>query len=124
MGHLSLVDVLDGGTDFFFRVHGTVLAWQLVGEDLTGRRLMQLPYEWKDIWFHEYATVVHTRKPLYLARKASNTKDFIVIGKLILPLSDDDGRVNMLLYGVYEQSPREARRGRRAPVRKGTGARG
>lgn len=102
MGHLSLVETLDGGNDFLFRVHGTVLAWRLVGEDLTGRRLMELPYDWKEVWREEYRRVVRTRAPYAVTRKASAMKDHVGIRKLILPLSDDGETVDMLLYGVYE----------------------
>jgi hypothetical protein len=100
LGNLSLMSVIDGGADFFFRVHGSNLR-ELVDIDLTGRSLRALPYDWVTAWQAEYLEVVRTRAPVFRSRRPSVRKNFIAVEKLMLPLSVNGADVGHILYAVY-----------------------
>jgi hypothetical protein len=119
LGHLTLLAVIDGGRDYYVRVHGTNLR-EMLGRDLTGRYLKALPDEWVATWVAEYDEVVKTRAPSFTARRPSVTKDFMSIEKLMLPFSTDGNTVDMILYGVYPVGRRrgaEPRLPEPAPIR-------
>lgn len=114
LGNLTLLAVIDGGRDYYFRVHGTNLR-EMVGQDLTGRYLKSLPNEWVSTWADEYDHVVETRAPAFTARRPSVAKDFMSIEKLMLPFSSDASTVDMILYGVYPLGRRKSPELRLAP---------
>jgi hypothetical protein len=100
LGNLSMLSVIDGGADFYFRVHGSNLR-ELVDADLTGRYLGKLPYEWVGAWMAEYTEVVRSRAPVFRSRSPSLIKTFIAIEKLMLPLSENGRDVDHIFYAVY-----------------------
>jgi len=100
LGNLALLSVIAGGADYFFRVHGTNLR-DIAGDELTGRLLMTLPYEWVAALAAEYEQVVATRQPAFKPRSRSLSNDFMMIEKLLLPLSENGRDVDMILVGVY-----------------------
>ncbi|MDP6389449.1 MAG: PAS domain-containing protein [Alphaproteobacteria bacterium] len=57
LGHLALLDVIDGGRDFVFRVHGVHLV-DLYGVDITGRALSQADSVIEAVVADEYRKVV------------------------------------------------------------------
>lgn len=99
---VMLLDVLDGGRDFFCRVCGSDIR-ERIGVEMTGRLLSELngePEVVKRI-LEEYREVVRLRRP------TSARHDFInritgrpkVYERLTTPLSDD-GRIVNMLFGV------------------------
>jgi hypothetical protein len=118
LGHLHLVEVIDGGRDFLHRVYGTALALTF-GTDFTGKRMVAIPEPVRDLIRQSYAQVHGSGEPLVidddpLARSAAGR-----VEKLILPLSGDGVAVDRLLIGAYDRHEGIAeRRGRhRVPVR-------
>ena len=101
LGHLALLDVIDGGRDFVFRVHGVHLV-DLYGVDITGRALSQADSVIEAVVADEYRKVVDDKAPLFVKRHhAIPERDFVEISKLILPLSSDGATVDMVLFGTY-----------------------
>ena len=107
LGHLNLLDVLDGGADFRFRVYGTKIA-ATFGIDHTGQRVSELPPSMADVLRSDYAEVCRTGRPVLVDRQRSAYEDFLRAEKLILPLSKDDTAPDMLLIGVYDGKPDRA----------------
>jgi hypothetical protein len=104
LGNLNLLDILDGGADFRFRVHGTKVA-ATVGVDQTGRLFSELPPSVGVQLRADYSTAVREGRPSLVVRPGSVYKDFMPTEKLILPLSKDDTLPDMLLAGVYVGKP-------------------
>lgn len=103
LGNLSLVEVVDGGRDFYYRVHGTNKV-QYLGRDLTGRHVSDLDAVSADIVASEYKLVVATGKPQFVSRSHINIKkEQVRTDKLMLPLSVREPResVDMILVGLY-----------------------
>jgi hypothetical protein len=99
---VMLLDVLDGGRDFFCRVVGSDIR-ERIGFEMTGRLLSELNGEPAvvEAILEEYREVVRLRRP------TSARHDFVnrvtgrpkVYERLTMPLSDDGTAVNML-FGV------------------------
>ncbi len=97
---LSLVDVLEGGRDYRFRLLGTEFS-RLFGRDSTGKTIREV-YGGGDpeilSWMlGSYDGVLRSKRPV-LRRGSVRAvdKDFIAIDGLLLPLSEDGERVSMI----------------------------
>lgn len=101
MGNLSLVELIDEGRDYRYRVHGTNKA-DYLGRDLTGRCVSELPLDQAAIVREEYDRVVSSGVPHFVNRPHINgDKDFLRTNKLMLPLSKDMAAVEIILVGLY-----------------------
>ena len=101
MGHLSVLDAIEGGRDFFFRLHGTNIA-NLYGYEMTGKSVSDLPSEIRTTISKEYREAVDRCEPILIARNhVLPKKDYTQIIKLILPLSSDGEAVDQLLSCAY-----------------------
>lgn len=99
LGHLMLVDVLQGGADFRYRLYGSNVA-SLFGRDRTHQLASTLPNHSRETVTAEYRRVVETSQPHYVRHRRTLPRGSAEIAKLILPLGDDSG-VHMLLAGMY-----------------------
>jgi hypothetical protein len=102
LGNLLLLDVIGGGRDFRYRLHGARLV-QMFGDDLTGRCVSALPLQNVEALLAEGRQAVATRNAVYIEDGIVAEKTFIRISKLILPLAVDGVAVDMLLVGIYAQ---------------------
>jgi hypothetical protein len=99
--YFGLVDVIDGGRDFRFRLLGTEFS-RLFGRDSTGKTLTEVygagcadVLRWMTT---SYAEVLRTKRPvLRLGSMRAVRKDFIRCDSLLLPLADDGEHVNMIM---------------------------
>ncbi len=105
--YIVLLDVLDGGEDFRFRLAGTEVV-HAVGFEFTGVRLSEKRDE-LDVpeLIDSYRTCVASRRPLvYSGTLARFDKQFVAYERVTLPLADSDGTVSRLLgaldFGSYE----------------------
>ena len=105
LGHLILVDVLDHGRDYAFRIFGTRIA-EFLGQDLTGKRLNMLSPRVQRAMGEEYGEVVATRRPRYIVGSPHLSRRFSVAARAILPLSHAGCAVDQLLIGFYEAKNR------------------
>lgn len=98
---IGLVDVLDDGRDYRFRLLGTEFA-RLFGRDSTGKTLSEVygdgdpeVLRWM---MASYADTLRTKRPvLRSGTMRAVKKDFIRCDSLLLPLSEDGARANMIL---------------------------
>ena len=100
LGYLMLLDVLDDGTDFRYRLYGSVIA-QHANFDMTGRRLSELkPDQGVGAFFHVvYRAVLARPEPVYTEHAPPPKIRVKLWYRLILPLFGDDGAVCRLLVG-------------------------
>jgi hypothetical protein len=98
-GRISLFEVLDGGADFRFRLHGSEHA-VLRGTDMTGRRISELPEDQRIRLFEEMRMVLSVAAPVHI-RRSSVVRDYAVVERLMLPLLGASGGIQFLLMGAY-----------------------
>ena len=106
LGRLMLLDVVENGKDFRYRLHGTSLV-ELFGEDLTGCAVGELDLKRRSTLMAEYRKAFETRSPQYVPSKALAEKEHLHIAKLVLPLASDGERVDKLMVSVYSLSAYE-----------------
>jgi hypothetical protein len=98
MPQVFMVDVDGEGRDLTYRLFGTGLV-MLFGRDLTGQRVGEgLLTHAAEEARARYRGIVRDRRPFYhQARLREPRNDFTDVERLILPLSPNDVRVDMLI---------------------------
>jgi hypothetical protein len=102
LGNLLLMDVVEGGRDFRYRLHGTQLV-QLFGVDLTGQLVGALRVRDVDRLLAEGRMVVASRNALYTEETVVAEKQHVAISKLVLPLAANARDVDMMIVGIYRR---------------------
>lgn len=105
LGHLMLVDAIDAGRDFAYRVFGTRIA-DFLGYDLTGKQLSTLASQRQRAVSKEYNGVIASRRPHYVVGSPFLARRFTVAARAILPLSYTGCAVDQLLIGFYQSGAR------------------
>ena len=100
LGNLMLIEVLEGGRDFRYRVYGSMLA-QYYGRDLTGKTTDVVRPEARDLVRQEYRAVLVDRQPVLVLRDRQVKHRTMRVAKLVLPLSSTGAALDMLLVGSY-----------------------
>ena len=101
LGNLMVLDLIDGGADFHYRLYGTNLV-KLFGRELTGRRVSALPATERKRTQERLYSVARDGKPRHFRFELRMAKAIVPIAELVLPLSDDGERASHLLIGAYE----------------------
>jgi hypothetical protein len=102
IGNVILVDVIDGeALQFRIRLHGTNLS-EHVHFDLTGKMLDEMPQaEFRELTRQSFTKVATTKQPLRAQRDRVLDNRLRRYETIILPLSGDGDRVDMLLCGLF-----------------------
>jgi hypothetical protein len=101
LGHLLLVDVLDGGSEFVYRVYGSSVA-ETFGQDMTGRSPRGFPPHHVEIIVEPYRAVAASKEPRYTAHILSiQERKFAAWERLILPIVGHNANTTQLLVGVH-----------------------
>lgn len=100
LGYIMLLDVLDDGWDYRYRLYGSAIA-QRYGRDLTGRRTSDIARTAYTGIFYiaAYRAVLARRQPLFTV---SSSPPYVAAAdwwRLVLPLSGPDGAIARLLVG-------------------------
>lgn len=98
---LFLVETAASLADFRIRLYGSALV-EGFGEDRTGRRLGDLTHvENHGDVIQGYWQVYESGTPLYTPRRTVSTlQDYCAYSRLLLPLSVDGRRIDMILGGI------------------------
>ena len=102
VGDLNLLDVLYAPLRFRFRVHGTHAVSRL-GFDLTGKTVDDYPdSDYRAVVREHFSQVVEAKAPKRIARDPFRRRNRMVLRweGLVLPLSADGARVDMLMVGL------------------------
>ena len=108
LGNVILIDVIEGEPrGFRIRLHGTNLT-ERVGYELTGKMLDELPQvEFRELSRRSFSKVARTGEPLHATRNRMLDGQPRRYETVILPMSSDDSRVDMLLCGlIYDRETR------------------
>jgi len=100
LGFIMLIDVLNNGEDFYYRVYGTWIA-RGTGFDLTGKRVSSMPTAACHAAYFMacYRAVVNKRLPLLAYDQPLPGDPIRQWARLILPLVNQDDSVSRLLVG-------------------------
>lgn len=100
LGNVMLLDVLDGGADFRYRLYGSNIA-ERAGFDMTGKRVSDIKTGGAVATFfrHIYQAVLKRRQPIYTQHQPPVTIAVTTWYRLILPLAEADAEINRLLVG-------------------------
>jgi hypothetical protein len=101
LGYVSLLDVIEKGRDFRYRVFGSAIA-AVAGFDMTGRNASALKAGAEAVAFALalFRAVVERREPLLTEHGPPSTVNSVAWHSLILPLGDGSGAVTRLLSGA------------------------
>jgi hypothetical protein len=95
--HLQLIDVVDGGIRYRYRLAGTSLV-AAFGREYTGRYLDEL-FAGERLAYAQrvFATVCSRQKAVFLRNRYSTTRDVdMMANRLYMPLSEDGCSVNVI----------------------------
>lgn len=98
LGWLHMLDVIDEPLNFRFRLYGSRIA-DVLGHDATGKLLSEAFHgDFFDAVLPAFQDLVHDKRPLMLKSTGGGAnKEFLPVTSLMLPLSDDDDRVDVVL---------------------------
>jgi hypothetical protein len=101
LGYLLLVDVLDGGIDFNYRLYGSIVS-SVSGLDMTGKRLSDHPASphIRDFSLALYRAVIVRREPVWSQYGPAAAISTSAWERVIMPLVDDEGRVCRFLVAI------------------------
>jgi len=100
LGNLIMVQVVDGGADFRFRLYGTKVA-ESNQRDLTGQSVSALPASDVAIVAGGYREALARRAPVYRGHTIIADGQYFTWERVILPLAADGHAIDMLLVGIY-----------------------
>jgi hypothetical protein len=101
LGHVMLLDVVDGGRDFRYRLFGSVVS-RISDFEMTGRLLSEHPASPYVVEFFlaVYRAAVQLRRPIFSERQPVGAEDTARWLQLALPLVDDAGTVTRMMAGA------------------------
>ncbi len=102
LGNLSILDVIDGGRDFMFRLYGSVLA-QAVGFDMTGKSASDYPGGRQNVLIESYRAVLAARRPQLssVIVRFSGRPVMPAWERMVAPLAHDGAAVDKLIVLAY-----------------------
>lgn len=103
LGNLILVEAIDAGAAYRYRVYGTKLV-DLFGHELTGKTVSHFASARQPLIVGDYERVRRDRMPLYFDRPGVIRGEFARLQVLAVPLSTDGTDVDMILAAVYASS--------------------
>ncbi|MFN4088870.1 MAG: PAS domain-containing protein [Alphaproteobacteria bacterium] len=100
LGVIMLLDVLDGGADFRYRLYGTTIA-ERTGFDWTGRRLSEMAAKSFTGLFYAavYRAVIRRVAPVYTVSGSPRHVAATRWSRIILPTGGGDGGVTGFMVG-------------------------
>lgn len=101
LGFLTLIDVIDGGRDYFYRVSGTNVT-EFYGNDLTNRRLSEVEPGIRAVVEPEYRRVIADARPLFVVRRPRVRRESARVARCLLPLSSDGRTIDQIFIGFHE----------------------
>ena len=107
LGNIMLVDVLDDGRDFRYRLYGSAIAFISSG-DKTGKSVIDFEGIPAQFFYVVYRAALIRRCPVYTHHYPANMSNFRRWHRLLLPLSDKSGNVVRYLIGCYADPKSEA----------------
>lgn len=101
LGFVTLIDIVDGGADFLYRVYGTRIA-ERYGADLTGRRTSETDNGSYAAAFLVaiYRAALKRAEPVFSEHYPSPRSSTAKWTRVVLPLVGDSGGIERFLAGI------------------------
>lgn len=101
LGYVMLLDPVDGGRDFRYRLYGSFIAG-VSGRDMTGKLVSTYPVELATVEYMLalYRAVLTRKMPVMAVHRPLGARTTKAWHRLILPLGDEAGGVGRLLVGA------------------------
>jgi hypothetical protein len=101
LGYLMLLDAVDGGRDYRYRLYGSIVA-SVSGFDMTGKLLSEHPASAyvTEFAIASYRAALRRRAPVYTERSPVGAVQAIRWQRIALPLVDDSGAAVRFLAGT------------------------
>jgi hypothetical protein len=101
LGYVMLMDAVDGGCDFRYRLYGSFIA-SVSGFDMTGKLLSDLPASAyvREFGIASYRAALQRREPVYTERSPVGAVQTTSWQRIALPLVGDSGAVVRFLVGT------------------------
>ncbi len=96
LGWLTLLEVRDGGSDFYFTLHGTA-AVDRYRFDMTGRKASELPAHWSKAIIDGYRDVARIGQPALSRHRLKDAQFEYSWLRLLLPCADDGRNVDRII---------------------------
>jgi len=101
LGYLMVLDPLDGGRDFRYRLYGSAIA-RISGLDMTKRKMSEHP---ASSYVSEFSIAIYRaslilRAPIYSTRHPVGAELTMLWHRLSLPFADDAGAPTRILAGT------------------------
>lgn len=106
LGHLLLLEVIDGGRDFRYVVFASEIM-RVWGRDMHQRRVSDFPDDISGVFLEMYRRVMRERVPYFTRIEGAHGDSAGSYDRLVLPLGDDGESVDRLMTAIY---PRTFRR--------------
>jgi len=105
LGYVLLLDIVEGGLDFRYRLFGTILA-AVSGFEMTGKLMSEHPTSPYILDFYRatYRAALQRREPLATVHSPPVAVSTTIWHRLILPFADRDGAVVRLMGGTVPVS--------------------
>lgn len=104
LGWFALVDVIDGGADFVYRLFGSEIAWRF-DLDLTGQSVSAMPSPLGAFVTAAYRACTAAKSPLLIICRFGSP-GVGTVGALLLPWTDGTGTVTRLMAVTSLRDPR------------------
>ena len=106
--HVFLVDVVDGGRDFRYRLVGTHIV-ESVGFEYTGRLVSEfMRGREEEMQARDYHRLVESREPQHvICNMVAFGRDYMRFERVVCPLSSDGEAIDMIFGGLCFQLERE-----------------
>ena len=117
LGYIMLLDVIDGGFDFRYRLYGTMIS-ERFGRDVTGTTVRQFGDREYIVSFFlgAYQAAMQRREPLLTIHYPKNASETTSWTRLILPLKNGQDEIARLLVGQIPGEWRPRPPGTEAPA--------
>lgn len=116
LGYIMLLDVIDAGYDFRYRLYGTQIS-ERFGKDVTKKTIRQFGDNEYIVNFFlgAYQAVTERRQPLLTVHYPKNASETESWTRLILPLKNENNEIARLLVGQIPGEWRPRLPGMKAP---------
>jgi hypothetical protein len=102
IGRIAILDVIDGGSDFRFRLYGTQIAEEYQGE-MTGKSVFAFRANFYQAIVPGYQRAVETREPHYDVPEIDDERMYYKWERLVVPLASDGTIIDMIMVCSLEQ---------------------
>ena len=108
LAHVFLIDIVDGGRDFRYRLLGTHIV-ESVGFEFTGQLVSEFMRDHEEeLRAQDYHKLVESREPQHvIGNMVAFGRDYMSYERVLCPLSSDGEAVDMIFGGLCFQLERE-----------------